>query len=57
MALRRRDELLWEFDRWGYDERGWAPSTRRKYIERSAAPMNGSPRIEPAPSLSLGSPT
>jgi integrase/recombinase XerD len=34
MGLRRREELLREFNRWGYDERSWAASTRAKYTER-----------------------
>lgn len=35
MSARKRDELLREYERWGFDERGWAPRTREKYVQRA----------------------
>lgn len=35
MAVRARDELFREFERWGFDEKGWSPRTRETYGRRA----------------------
>lgn len=37
MSVTRRELLLAEFEKWGYDERGWSPRTRNKYATRVRA--------------------
>jgi len=31
MSVRARERIFMEFERWGFDERGWLPNTRDKY--------------------------
>lgn len=33
--MRRRDLLFREFDRWGFDKKGWSTTTRRNYYDRA----------------------
>jgi site-specific recombinase XerD len=37
MALTRRDAIFREFDRWGFNEKGWSPDTRKRYYSRAMA--------------------
>lgn len=37
MSNRVRTEMFTQYDRWGWDERGWAKSTRYRYLRRAKA--------------------
>jgi integrase/recombinase XerC len=37
MSNRARSELFLAYERWGWDERGWARSTRERYLQRAKA--------------------
>lgn len=34
VALKRKREIFFQFEKWGWDEKGWSPNTRKAYRQR-----------------------